>query len=238
MGFLCERVRQKIEKHREYNNYTQWSDNIDDCQPAKSVSSQQQQPISPTECIYAFGPANAKSVQVALNAPPVHQHRNDHPKAKHRQQQQRNEAETMANTPANRASVKSRLHHQPPMPIGNGFIKRITQLISFNPGHRESTLSPTQSPTKTTLAATALVPDQSAATNTAATTTATASVSSVTTTTTTTTTTTSSTTTTVTYSHSQYLVRQSLCLYAASSFLLVLCYLATTAAAAEAAHPM
>ena len=40
-------------------------------------------------------------------------------------------------------------------------------------------------------------------------------------------------------SHSHYLVRQSICLYAASSVILALCYLATPSSAAEtASHPV
>lgn len=39
-------------------------------------------------------------------------------------------------------------------------------------------------------------------------------------------------------STSNYLVRQSLCLYAASSVILVLCYLTTPASAVDVPHPM
>lgn len=84
----------------------------------------------------------------------------------------------------------------PQKPIGHGFVKRITQLISFNPGHQGSTPSATETTAASTTASTTVT------------------------------------------SHSQYLVRQSLCLYAASSFILVLCYFATSATAAEAVHPM
>lgn len=238
MGFLCERVRQKIEQHREHYNYTQWSDNIDDCLPAKlasAASKQHQSTDEPNECIYALAPANGVNVQLELHAPSVHQRRHHQHCVSH-QHQQRDDSEPEHCAPDNGTSVSSWPHHRPQKPIGNGFIKRITQLISFNPGHREST--PAQASTKTAEAASEVtnLPGQRATTDIADIASATTSVSTATTTTTTSTT---ATTSTVTSSHSSLcIVRQSLCLYAASSFILALCYFATTASAAEAAHPM
>lgn len=151
MGFPCERVRHKI-KHRENNNCTQWSDDIDDRLQAKANTDQSNDKTN--ERLYTY-------------------RHHDH---------------STASDTVNQCRY-------PQKPIGHGIVKRITQLISFNPGHQGST------------------PTASAAT----------------------TTTTASTTVT---SHSQHLVRQSLCLYAASSFILALCYFTTSAAAAEAVHPM
>lgn len=210
MGFPCERVRHKIEQqHRKHNNYTraQWSDNnIDDCLSTKSVT------VKPAECARAFDGASALNGVTLCNC--------------HNCQPQCNEPDLERIALANGGtSINSRLHHQPQKPIGNGFIERITQLISFNSGHRKSTLSPTQTPTKTTAPP---VPERCATAD-----------APITVAVCTTTTTTATTTTATSSHHSQYLVRQSLCLYAASSFLLVLCYFATTAAAAtDPAHPM
>lgn len=289
MGFPCERVRHKIEQHREHNHNTQWpcDQHIDDrCQQKITKTPYSTSHETPAQL-------NVRSL-CNRNEPnnDCIDRQQQHYQQHYRQLKPRNEAQS--NRQKTTASMvdddvdgnddvdggndvdcrtstvnNNRLHHHRPQKaaIGNGFIKRITQLISFNPGHRrETTLSPILLPTTTrTTIPTITEPcvpsdDASATLATAATNDAgtpvpttnttnghcqrrravptnvatmpTTTASGHTATTTTTTTVTSST------SQSQYFVRQSLCLYAASSFLLVLCYFATAVTAAEAAHPM
>lgn len=259
MGFPCERVRHKIE-HRENYIYTQWSDNIVDDRLHATTSTKVAASSTPTNdstgqfyTLQSSPPINAhyqlQSQQQSHQQQPHQNHYNHQPidinrkpdrhcwpsdfvlatkSCSPRPEQNPTAIRPNANgdndgehlSPANGAPVSQRQQHQP---IGRGIAKRITQLISFNPGHQGST--PSLAPLPPSPARTAT-----------ATTTATATPTSTTSTTSTTTTTTS-TSTSVT-SHSQYLVRQSLCLYAASSFILVLCYFATSAAAAEVVHPM
>lgn len=237
MGFPCERVRHKIE-HRENYICRQWSDDIVDDRLHASVSTQTKTPPTndSTEQLYTLqqpSPDQQQQKQQYQN------HYHHQPIDTSRKPDRfcwlldfvlavnSGSSQPDLNRTAIRPSNddgKNGGEHLPPAngqtvnrhpqnePIGTGIAKRITQLISFKSGHQESTPSLTSLPP---LPATTAMPTSTKST----------------------TSTTSTTTSTSVTSH-RYLVRQSLCLYAASSFILVLCYFATSAAAIEVVHPM